>query len=64
MKATSMALPVKIAGKIEQKNFEQHRAGVEHRAPAEIRHAVVAAAADRDAHRIDAVTQPASRHRA
>ena len=53
------ALPVQIAGKIEQENLEQDRAVVEHRAPAETRHAVVAAAAGRDAHRIDAVTQPA-----
>src|ERR1700674_5113833 len=52
---------VKIAGKIEQEDFEQYRAGIEHRPPAKTRHAVVAPSAGADAYCIDAMAQPARR---
>ena len=58
MKATSIGLAVEVAGEIEQEDFEQHRAAVEHRPAAEARDAVIAPAADPDAHRIDAVRSP------
>ena len=48
-----------IAGKIEQKGFEQHAPIVEHRAAAEIRDAVIAPSLDLNAHRVDAVPQRA-----
>src|SRR5262249_21057200 len=51
---------VEVAGKIEQENFEQHRALVEHRPPSEARHAVVAAPAHVRPHRVDAVTEAAA----
>src|SRR5262249_61535971 len=54
-------LAIEVAGKIEQKDFEQHGAGIEHRAPAEARDAVVAALADADPHRVDAVLEAAGR---
>src|SRR6185312_6787141 len=54
-------LPVEVAGKIEQENFEQHRAAVEHRPSPEARDPVMPPAADPDAHRIDAVAQSAAR---
>ena len=54
-----MVCAVEVAGKIEQKDLEQHDAAIEHRPAAEIGNAVVAASAVRDAHRIDAVAQPA-----
>src|ERR1700722_2882956 len=54
-------LAVEVAGKIEQKNLEQNRAGVEHRPPPEPCHAAITTLAGGDAHRIDAVAQPASR---
>src|SRR5260370_27065636 len=40
------AAVVEVAGEIEQKHFEQHHSGVEHRPPAEIRHAIEPPAAD------------------
>ena len=52
---------VEVAGEIEQEDFEQHGADVEHRPAAEARDPVVAAIADADAHRVDAVAQPAGR---
>ncbi len=54
-------LAVEVAGEIEQEHFEQHGADVEHRPAAEARDPVVAAPADADAHRVDAVAQPAGR---
>ena len=52
---------VEIAGKIEHMHLEQRRAVVEGRPRAEARDAVADHAADPDAHRIDAVLQPAIR---
>ena len=52
---------VEIIGKIEQEHFEQNRPLVECRAPAEARHAVVAAPVDADAYRVDAMGEAASR---
>src|ERR1700726_2728770 len=49
------------AEKIKKKDFEQPGAGVKHRPPAETRHPVVAPPADTDAHRVNAVAQPACR---
>ena len=54
-------LSVEIAGKIEQEDFEQHGADVEHRAAAETRDAVMPASADVDAHGIDSMPEPAGR---
>src|SRR3984957_12521267 len=51
---------IQVAGKVEQEHLEQHDAGVEHRAAAEIGDAVIALAVDRDPHRVDAVAQPAA----
>ena len=53
-------LAIEIAGKIEQEDFEQHRALVEHRPPSEAGDAIVAPRADPHAHRIDAVLQAAT----
>src|SRR5215468_1327966 len=52
-------LAVEIAGKIEQKGFEQHRALVEHRPPSEARDAVVVTPARAHPHRVDAMLEAA-----
>src|SRR5215470_1102787 len=52
-------LAVKITRKIEQEDFEQHRALVEHRPPSEACDAVVAALANAHPHRVDAVLEAA-----
>ena len=54
-------LPVEVAVEVEQEHFEQRRAVVERRPAAEIGDAVIAHVADADAHRIDAVLEPAGR---
>src|SRR5262249_6706980 len=52
---------VQIAGEVEQEDLQEHRAGVEHRSPAEACDAIVTFVADADADRVDALTQSASR---
>src|SRR4051794_7351483 len=53
-------LAIEIAGKIEQEDFEQHRALVEHRPPSKVGDAIIAPRADPYAHPIDAVLQAAT----
>src|SRR5580704_4083819 len=56
-------LAVKIAGKIEEKGFEQRPAIIERRAAAVTRHAVIGFGPGNDADGVDAVAQPAARVR-
>src|SRR5262249_59599413 len=46
---------VDVAREVEQKDLEQHRAGIEHRPAAEVRDPVVALAPDPDPNRVDAM---------
>src|SRR5215468_5139709 len=48
-------LAVEVAGEIEQEDFQQHSADIEHRPPPETRDAVETPAPDADTHRVDAV---------
>src|SRR5260221_420487 len=54
-------LAVKVAGKIEQGGFEQHRALIEHRSPSEACYPIIAALAHPHPHRVDAMLEPATR---
>src|SRR6185437_10415407 len=52
---------IEVAVEVEQEHFQQRRASVEHRPHAEAGDAVMAFAADANAHRVDAVLETASR---
>ena len=53
-------LAIEIAGEVEQEDFEQHRALVEHRPPSKAGDAVITTCAHVHAHRIDAVLEAAT----
>src|SRR6185437_9485030 len=52
---------IEVAVEVEQEHFQEGRAGVEHRPHAEAGDAVMAFAADCDAHGVDAVLEAAGR---